>query len=38
MPTSKRNKVVPLSKITKKNYGDKKILLIKRINKLLKKI
>lgn len=36
MPKSKRNKVVPLSKVTKKGFTDKKIKLIKRIHKYLK--
>ena len=36
MPKTKRNKVVPLSKVTKKGFTDKKIKLIKRIHKYLK--
>ncbi len=36
MPKSKRNKVVPLSKVQKKGVNDKKVKLVKRIHKQLK--
>jgi mRNA turnover protein 4 len=37
MPKSKRNRVIPLSKVTKKDFNDKKIKLVSRIEKYLSK-
>ena len=36
MPKSKRNKVIPLSKVSKKGPSDRKVKLVARIHKLLK--
>jgi mRNA turnover protein 4 len=35
MAKSKKNKVVPLTKVGKKNFGDKKVKMVKNIHKYL---